>query len=249
MRLKLDAAFLTAVVGGIAMLGCAAQHQPESQEQQDQSLEGRRTVSVARDTRTRLAPTAATPNPFTFRIEPGAVGAALQILYDLNQYPTKTSAEASAAWARRAQAEATVTANAVEARGIVLANLRTLDANDDDGFRALALLVDVTGSDALIQSHLRALLLEPPPAPVRGHNVDDSRMFVRQTALGLIVGAAQKGDRAAKNLLLELVGSPDVAIQRQAVRAYYALSADRRLAQRSMRRLMAPSQYYLLYEY
>ncbi len=246
----------------VAFFACAAEQErePGSQEQAAQStLEARRAVTVAApDTRTtrrlsrqdRIARASATfSDPlFTFRTEPGVTNDALRVLYDLNQRPVTTSAAASAAWAARARAESTVAANVAEARHIILINLRMLDAADDYGYRTLAPLLEITGSDALIQSHLRALLLEPPPSPVLGHDVNDPRSLVRQTALGHLVGAAQKGDLGAKSLVLELVGSSDVAIQGQAVRAYYALSADRRLAQRTMRRLMAPSQYHLLYE-
>jgi hypothetical protein len=138
-------------------------------------------------------------------------------------------------------------ANRADARAILLESLRALGPEDLEDFRSLVPLVERLGDDASILAHLQGLLVAPPSRSVGGEASTPPDRLVRQLAVSEIADMARRGSRRATALLPELVQCPDPAVVSAAVRTYYSLVPDRRLAQRALRQRMPAANRYLLY--
>ena len=184
---------------------------------------------------------------FTFLTEPGAVNAAMRTIWEQGFHSFLTTETASAAFAERARAEAVIRANLAEAARILLANLEALPPTDDARHISMAELLRIVGDDPAILSHTRTLLVTPPAPVAPGDDGERPGALARQTLMGNVAMLAKGGSQLASDLLVDLLASADVTVRANAVRAYYAVTPDRRAAQRIMRQRLVPDSRYLLY--
>jgi hypothetical protein len=185
--------------------------------------------------------------PLPFLNGPGPVNEAMKTVWQAGFEAPQTTESAGLLNARVALAKRVLDANQAAARVILLASLRALGSEDFDGFRSLRPLVDHLGDDPTILAHLEGLLAGVPSRSGGSEAVPPPDRLVRQLAVSEIADLGQNGSRRAAALLADLVQGPDPAVVAVAVRTYYALSSDRRLAQRELRRRMPPANRYLLY--
>jgi hypothetical protein len=189
----------------------------------------------------------APPPRFAFLTAPGEVNAALKTLLEGGTTAPRTPEAAAAAIAASDAAKAVIGQNLPETRTALLAALQGLPPDDEAGYTALAPIVQVAGDEPGILDHLKTLLLATPRGEEEEPHATPHDELVRHIALEQLAHHAVNGSAAAKERLLAVVQSPDPTIQSLAILHVYRVSPDRRLAQRTMRPLLAPTQRYLLY--
>lgn len=196
-----------------------------------------------------LASSPAVADPrFPFLTGRGPVNSAMKTIWDEGFQAPQTTEAASAAASRIAAATRVLQANQTEAQRILLSGLQAISSDDLHAFRSLDALVRLLGDDREILGHLgRLLMTAPPRPPTTGDDVTHPGRMVRQLAVSQIADAAKRGSRAARALLPQLVASPDRVVVVTAVRAYYSVTPNRRLAQRALRQRMPVANRHLLY--
>lgn len=196
------------------------------------------------------APPTEPAEPYAFLVSEDPVARAMATIWRAQFARHADPAAASAALAAVAEATAVVAAERERAVGLLMPTLLTLLPDDSGGHLSLDPLLRLVAGDPEIVGHFRRLLLAPPvdeEDPAEGAVPDGS--LVQAFALDQLVAAGERGSERARESLLEILARGHPEVLPGAVQAYYRISSDRRLAQRTMRRRLPPDRHYLLYRY
>ena len=193
-------------------------------------------------------PNPQTPAPFKFLIEPGPINEAMKSIWEQWRIAPETTQEARASMQKVTSATVIIQQNLSQAQAILLDSIQHLYPDDYESYRSLVPLFQIVGDNEPILEHFHSILMDIPkdtePIP---HGVFPTAELVRQSLSDQLMYHAQNGSEKARDLIFDLVRSPDPTTQATAVRYYYRLVPNRYMAQRKMRSLMAPESRYLLY--
>lgn len=192
------------------------------------------------------------PARFGFELEKDDLSAALVVLLETYRATPADEKQASVLAERRRTALAYVQQRGFEATLRLIAELRNVPGTRRQATHSLIHLIGDVNT-ALGAEYLQALALRPLPertvaAPEAGVDPRDVSLGERIAAVDALGRCAVQGNAAAKAALLGLVSRGDALVRRHAIEVYYRVSPQRWRAKRTLDRLLAPEDQWLLHE-